>query len=143
MKNRLRPLSSKGKRISISKKKRSSRANSGSLRQNKKSSNPNSVSNNYFINNINIGNLKHRITGNMNQHSSLILDLRKRLMKEKRKKLTVNNLVDNSSILHKIDKKEKNEKRHKKTKSFSFGGVKMNMDTRKSRSKKIKEIMSK
>lgn len=143
MKTRLRPLSSKSKRISISKKKKSSRANSGSVKPSKKSS-ENTVSNNYFINNINIGNLKHKISGNANnQHSAMIFDMKKRLMNERRKRLTVNSLVENSLFLKKIEKKERSEKRHKKTKSFSFAGAKASRDQKLSRASKINEILNK
>lgn len=165
MKTKLRPLSSKNRRISISKKRRNSRTNSGSLKQ-KKNQISNSVSNNYFINNLNIGNLKSKISGNVSQHSALIVDMKKRLSQEKRKRLTVNSLVENSIFLNKLDKERdllnrqnnindksikdfdfseiEKKKSHKKNKSFSFGfHGKFANEKSKSKGDKIKEILSK
>ena len=47
----------------------------------------NSVSNNYFINNVNIGNLKNRISSNLSENYSLFLDLRRKMVQKKIKDL--------------------------------------------------------
>lgn len=73
----------------------------------------------------------------------MIFDMKKRLMNERRKRLTVNSLVENSLFLKKIEKKERSEKRHKKTKSFSFAGAKASRDQKLSRASKINEILNK
>lgn len=142
MKKRLRPLSSKSKRLSIPKRRKSSRANSGSVRHPRKIP-MSSISNNYFINNINIGNLKSRISGNVHQHSNMIMDMRKRLMHERRKRLTVGGLVQNSVFLAKAERAEREtQKKQKKIKSYSFAQPKGGREKRKSRATKINEILS-
>ena len=126
MKKKVRPISSQRSRYSLSKKRK----------KDKKMKHNSSVSNNYFIQNFNIGSLKNRISANIAPNSTMFKELRKKLIEKKRTERQEQNKREEASRTKRLDRqhgsflsgrrveekrkrRKRTDKRHKRSLSYN------------------------